>query len=250
MAEPPPLDPAEIRFPPGDFEKYHERIQRDPEFNDARLVVRRKLDAIGKHLARTLSGKDLELVSRATLHHPYSTNGFRVSSQAVYLSRGEKERKAIQRHLGVDLGKDLDQNYTHAILLLEINEDGLLLALRIHKAAWWDGENLKRGLQSLKRREELATVLDPLGEYGLRIGDHRRVRRCAGITERDLSEAMGFYTPGEQWLHIERFIEREDPFVTEEELLPRLTEQFQLLLPAYRAIRWSKRNDQLFGGGA
>lgn len=247
-ADAPPLDPTEIEFPPSDFEKYHERIQRDPEYNDARLQVRRKLDAIGKHVAKTLSGKDVELVSRASLHHPYTHNGFRVSSQSVYLSRGEKERKAIVRHLGVDLGKDLDQNYTHTLLVLEISEPGLQIALRIHKNAWWDGENLKRGLASRVRREELTKALHPLGDYGLRVGDHRRIRACSTLTERELAEAMSFYTPGDQWLHIERHIPRDDEFVTEEGLLERLEEQFQVLLPAYRMIRWTKKNDQLFGG--
>ena len=247
-ADAPPLDPTEVRFLASDFEKYRERLQRDPEYNDARLEVRRKLDAIGKYLVKKLATKDLELVSRASLHHPYRFNGFRVSSQSMYISRGEKERKAIVRHLGVDLGKDLDQNYTHTILALEIAEAGLQIALRIHQGAWWDGENLKRGLASRERRDELAAALNPLGEYGLRIGDNRRVRQCSGITERDLSEAMGYYTPGDQWLHVERNIERDDPFVTEDGFLDAIEEQFQLLLPPYRLMRWSKKNDQLFGG--
>ena len=242
-----PLDPHEVRFPPSDFEKFHESVQRDPEFNDARLEVRRKLDAIGKHLSRTLAERDLELVSRASLHHPYRFNAFRVASQWVYLSRGEKERKAIVLHLGVELGKDLDQNYTHAILVLEISHTGLEIALRIHQAAWWDGENLKRGLKNEARRDELAAALRPLVGYGLRIGDHRRVRPAETMTGRDLAEAMPYYEPGKHWLHLERKFDREDPFVTEEGLLERVESEFRSLLPAYRLIRWTKKNDRLFG---
>lgn len=247
-SEPPPLDPREVRFLPTDFEKYHERIQRDPEFNDARLEIRRKLDAIGKHLVTALATKDLELVSRASLHHPYRFNAFRVASQWVYLSRGEKERKAIVKHLGADLGKDLDQNYVHTILVLEIAEKGLQIALRIHQSAWWDGENLKRNLKSEAKRDELAAALRPLAGYGLRIGDNRRVRACAEIEGRDLAEAMGYYTPGDQWLHVERAIARGDPFVVDPGLLERLEAEFRALLPAYRSMKWSKENDRLFGG--
>ncbi len=243
-----PIDPREVRFLPTDFEKFRESIQRNPEFNDARLEVRRKLDAIGKHLLKALASKDLELVSRASLHHPYKFNAFRVASQWVYLSRGEKERKAIVRHLGVDLGKDLDQNYTHTILVLEIAEKGLEIALRIHKGAWWDGENLKRGLKTEARRDELAAALHSLVGYGFRLGDHRRVRPCDEIQGRDLAEAMRYYIPGDQWLHIERAIPRDDPFVTESGLLERIEAEFRAMLPAYRLLKWSKGNDLLFGG--
>ncbi len=244
----PPLDPREVHFPPTDFEKFHERIQRDPEFNDARLEIRRKLDALGKHLVSAISTKEVELVSRASLHHPYQHNGFRVASQSVYLSRGEKERKAIVRHLGVDLGKDLDQNYTHSILVLEIAEKGLEVALRIHKGAWWDGENLKRACASREYRTKLASQLQPLKEYGLRIGDHRRVRPCGDLTERDLAEALSFYKPGDHWLHIERAIDRSNDFVTEPQFLDRVESEFRALIPVYQVIRWSKKNDRLFGG--
>lgn len=243
---PPPLDPHDVRFPPSDFEKYRESVQRDAEFNDARLEVRRKLDALGKHLAAALRDKDTEFVARASLHHPYTHNGYRVSSQSVYLSRGEKERKAIVRHLGVDIGKDLDQNYVHVILTLEISQEGLSIALRIHQKAWWDGENLKRGLKDEGRRDELSAALRPLEGYGLRIGDHRRVRPCPELTGRDLVEAMGYYTPGDQWLHIERKIPRDDPFVTDDGFLERIETEFRALLPAYRLMRWSKKNDRLF----
>lgn len=246
-AEPPPLDPREARFLPTDFEKFHERIQRDPEFNDARLGIRRKLDAIGKHLVAALSAKDQELVSRASLHHPYRFNAFRVASMWVYLSRGEKERKAIVKHLGADLGKDLDQNYVHTILVLEIAERGLQIALRIHQAAWWDGENLKRNLKSAAERDGLAATLRPLAGYVLRVGDHRRVRPCPEMTGQDIAEAMAYYTPGDQWLHVERTIARDDPFVTEPGFLERIEGEFRALLPAYRRMRWSKESDRLFG---
>jgi len=243
----PSLDPREVHFPPTDFEKFHERIQRDSEFNDARLEIRRKLDALGKHLVSAISTKEVELVSRASLHHPYQHNGFRVASQWVYLSRGERERKAIVRHLGVDLGKDLDQNYTHSILVLEISEKGLEIALRIHKGAWWDGENLKRACASREYRTKLASQLQLLKEYGLRIGDHRRVRPCGELTERDLAEALSYYKPGDHWLHIERAIDRSDEFVTEPQFLDRVESEFRTLIPVYQIIRWSKKNDRLFG---
>ncbi|MFQ5655739.1 MAG: hypothetical protein ACE5GW_13540 [Planctomycetota bacterium] len=238
----------EIRFLPTDFERFRPELQRDRTHNAARLEVRRKLDALGKALAKSLSGPDLALTSRASLHHPYRFNRFRVESQWVYLSRAEKERRELKRILGVELGRDLDQNYVHAILVLEIHQHGLGTAIRIHKDAWWDGENLKRSLSAADRREAFARLLGALPCHGLHIHDHRRIRPCAEITPEEIAETLRYYTPGEHWLHISREIPRDDPFVTDEGLPARLEEEFRSLLPVYRSMRWSPENNFLFEG--
>ncbi|MGE3165585.1 MAG: hypothetical protein AB7O52_11810 [Planctomycetota bacterium] len=230
-----------------DFALYRPELQRNEEYNDARLVVRRRLDAIGKAACAALSSKEVSLTSRASLHHPYTFNGYKVSSQCVYLSRGDKERKEIKRILGVELGKDLDQNFVHVLLVLEIYQHGLEVALRIHKDAWWDGENFKRRLKETVNREELARVLRALPEYGLRIDEHRKVHPCETMSPQELAEICQFYTPGQHWLHLSRDFDCEDPFVTDPGFLERVIAEFRRLLPVYILARWSADNNRLFG---
>lgn len=236
----------ELCFRDRDFELYRPELQRNEEYNDARLVVRRRLDAIGKAASKELASKTISFASRASLHHPYTFNGYRVRTQFAYLSRGDKERKDLKRILGVELGKDLDQNFAHTLIVLEIYQHGLEVALRIHKDAWWDGENLKRRLARQPDREEFATLLKELPEYGLRIDDHKRIHACESMTAAEVSETFGYFTPGNHWLHISRDFDREDPFVTEPGFLQRIIEEFRRLLPTYSFCHWSKKNNHLF----
>ncbi|MEE8142427.1 MAG: hypothetical protein V3T77_04950 [Planctomycetota bacterium] len=237
---------TDFQFLESDFERFRPELQRNPEHNAARLEVRRKLDALGKGLVEELREPDLALASRASLHHPYRFNRFKVDSQWVYLSRSPGERRELKRILGVELGKDLDQNYVHVILVLEIHHHGLEVALRIHKDAWWDGENFKRRTAKIAEREELSRLCSRLDGYGLRIHDHRRIRPCPELTAAEVAEARSFYTPGEHWLHVAREVPREHSFVSEAGFFERLTEEFRRLLPLYRYIRWTPENNYLF----
>lgn len=241
-----PPDPRSIRFLPTDFARYQEQLQTNPEHNAARLEVRQKLEALGKHLTSVLSKGKVTFACRTSLHHPYRFNRNRVSSQWLYLSRSDKERKTLQRKLGIELSKEIEQGYTHTILVLEINESGLECALRIHQSAWWDSENFKRSLSTSDGRESFRAAIESLEGYSLRIHDHQRSRECVGITSEDLQEVARYFVPGEHWLHIERSFSSEDPFVTSDGIVDRLEAQFRGLLPAYQHIRWAPSNDRLF----
>ena len=236
----------EISFLPSDFERFRDSVQADPEFNDARLEVRRKLDQLGKMGAQELSKPPHLLVARASLHHPHKFNAFRVASQWTYLSRGEKERKKLQGLLGEEIGKDLDHDYIHTMLVLEIDHAGLKIALRIHPKAWWDGENLKRQLQDEEVRPSIAQTLQPLDGYRLRIHDHRSSRDCTEIDDLELVEIRKHFTPGDHWLHVERHIARDQLFVTSGGFSQRVIAEWKRLLPAYRVFCWHSTNDRLF----
>ncbi|MEM7260925.1 MAG: hypothetical protein AAF488_02980 [Planctomycetota bacterium] len=237
----------ELTFLPTDFERFREELARDPIHNAQRLEVRRKLDAFGKRLGKTFADKDLAFSSRASLHHPYRFNAYKVDSQFVYLSRAEKERKSLKKILGVDLGKDLDQNYVHVLLTLEIHEHGLEVACRIHQNAWWDGENFKRKAADRARQGALVEALRGAAGFDLRVHDHRQKHLCETMTIEELSATLQYYTPGEHWLHVEQSIGRNEEFVTEPGLEERLVDEFRNLLPIYREIRWTQKNDMLFG---
>ncbi|MCA8959230.1 MAG: hypothetical protein KDC38_01905 [Planctomycetes bacterium] len=240
----------ELRFLPTDFERFRDELARDPTHNAERLEVRRKLDAFGKRLAKILADRDLAFSSRASLHHPYRFNAYKVDTQFVYLSRAESERKSLKKILGVELGKDLDQNYVHVVLNLEIHQHGLELALRIHQNAWWDGENFKRQVVSKEHRPAIVEAMRAAPGFDLRVHDHRKKHPCETMTEEELTETIGYYTPGEHWLHVEQSIERNEEFVSEPGLEERLVDEFRDLIPLYRAIRWTPKNDFLFGSGS
>ncbi|MDE0959923.1 MAG: hypothetical protein OSB09_04010 [Planctomycetota bacterium] len=236
----------EVTFLPSDFDRFRESVQTDPEFNGSRLEVRTKLDRVGKAGAQALSAEPFLLVSRASLHHPHQFNGFRVASQRTYLSRGEQERKKLQKHLGSEVGKDLDTDYIHAMLVLEIDEKGLTFALRIHQNAWWDGENLKRLMGDEEERIAMAKMLQPLSGYHLRVHDHRRTRKCSTMDDLELAEIRKSYTPGEHWLHVEKRIDRDDLFISAGGFEQRVISEWKRLLPAYRCFSWHPENDRLF----
>ncbi len=240
------MSDEEVTFLPSDFDRFRESVQTDPEFNDSRLEVRTKLDLVGKAGAQALSAAPFLLVSRASLHHPHQFNGFRVASQRTYLSRGVQERKKLQKHLGAEIGKDLDTDYTHSMLVLEIDEKGLTFALRIHKDAWWDGENLKRWMGDEEQRLTIANTLQPLEGYTLKVHDHRRTRACSTIDDLELAEIRKSYTPGEHWLHVEKKIDRDDLFISSSGFEQRAISEWKRMLPAYRCFCWHPENDRLF----
>ena len=240
------MNSDEVAFLPTDFERFRESVQTDPEFNEARLEVRRKLERIGKVAADALSTAPYLLVARASIHHPHQFNGFRVAQQCTYLSRGEKERTFLKKHLGGEIGEDLDTDYIHTQLVLQIDEQGLIFALRIHPKAWWDGENLKRLLGDEQERPTIASALQPLEGYSLRVHDHKRTRECKGIDDLELAEMRKSFTPGEHWLHVERRFERDDLFITSGGFEQRAIAEWKRLLPAYRCFCWHTDNDRLF----
>lgn len=239
---------ADLRLLPTDFERFRPEVQANPEYNAERLAVRRKLDAIGKALAQRLGSAGAALTSRASLHHPYRFNRFKVDSQWVYLSRADKERRQLQRILGVELGQDLDQNYRHTLLVLEIHQHGLEMALRVHKDAWWDGTNLERKCVRAPERERLAALLRELAGFGLHIHDFRNIHTCSSITSEELSETLRYYKPGEHWLHIEKEVPRDSTLVVADDFLAQLGTEFERLMPVYRFVAWSPENNFLFEG--
>ena len=92
--EPKPL--AELApFEEGDFHALTEALGRDPQYNDRRLVTRRKLASIAKlavdEIAAEVAGKGgaIELQSRTSLHQPHMFNHMRVRRIWAYITRGK-----------------------------------------------------------------------------------------------------------------------------------------------------------------
>jgi len=88
--EPRPLT-GEVAFEEGDFHALSEGLAGDGQYNDRRLVTRRKLLALGKSAVRGAKADGCALECRTSLHHPHAFNGMRVHRQWTYLTRGKGE---------------------------------------------------------------------------------------------------------------------------------------------------------------
>lgn len=228
-----------------DFSVFEEHKRRDPFYNETRLRVKRKLAVLGKILEKSLPG-DLKLKHRTSLSHPYSFNSYYVASQWVYFARSEKDRKALKKHLGAELGADLDPNYIHLLLMVEIDVLGLTVALRIHNKAWWDGENLKKKCRDEGELEKLLFLLNPLEGFILSIHDWKKEYICGKLKKGDLINYFKYYIPGDHWLHLRSFLPREDPLTGTGEMLDWIREKVVALVETYQFIGWTPENNFLF----
>jgi hypothetical protein len=261
--EPGPL-PELAPLEEGDFHGLSPGCGSDPQFNDRRLVTRRKLLSIAKAAAgRTRvsvnggntggkGSKATELDARTSLHHPHRFNGMRVERMWAYLCRGKAEKTRLRKVLGADLAKDLDAAYRNAYLCVALESDALEVSLRIHADAWYDGQNLLNRV----RAEGVAGwrgLLDELVGYRLRLADWKGEWKCGELTPESLEEFLGYYKPGEQALVIEHRTPcppgspaRAAAFA--DGVPEHLIEELARLVPLYRFTAWSKESDFLFPG--
>lgn len=252
-AEPPALRGLSP-FEEGDFHSLSESLARDPQYDDRRLLARRKLGAIGKEAVRRAKGpaggEGVELMSRTSLHRPHAFNGMRVRRLWVYVCRSRGAKARLRKVLGSDLAKDLDAAYRNAYLCAALEAESIEVSLRIHRDAWYDGQNLVRRLG----REGLGgwlALLNGRTGYRLRLDDWKGEWRCGELDADRLEEFLRYYTPGEHSLTIERrwpapaggrggALGEEVPELLVEEVLG--------LVALYRYTAWSQESDFLFSG--
>lgn len=242
LPEPKPL-PGAISFEEGDFHALSEALSGNAEGNARRLAARRKLLTLGKAVAKSAG-----LECRTSLHHPHAFNGNRVRRLWAYLTRSKAEKRKLKSVLGSDLGKDLDAAYRNAYLCIALEAEALEVSLRIHPEGWYDGQNLKNKVE----RGELAGWLDELNRldgYFLRMDDWKGEWRCGELTVEKLEEFLGYYTPGDHRLTVERRWPAPagnrgaalDPAAA-----VALQEEALRLVPLLRFTEWSPENDHLF----
>ncbi len=246
--DPRPLS-GEIRFEEGDFHVLSEGLAADPQYNDRRLVARRKLLTLAKGLAAELAREDLALDCRTSLHHPHSWNGMRVRRLWAYLCRTKAEKRRLRGVLGAELGNDLDAAFRNAYLCLALEAEALEVSLRIHPEGWYDGQNLKHRIAREGPRPwlELLRALGP--GWFLRMHDWKGEWRCADLAPEALEEFLGYWIPGEHRLAVERRWPA-PPGAREALLQPdvpaALVGEARRLAPLYRYAAWSQASDFLF----
>jgi hypothetical protein len=232
-----------------DFAAFEKEKQRSAEFNAERLVVKRKLAALGKDLAPALAAAGLDLEARTSLSHPYTYNGYKVDSMWVYFGRSDAAKKEIKKRLGGELGKDVDPTYQGVILLVEIDRDRVACGLKIHPAAWWDGQNLARRVRSADREAEaLAALLNALPRgYAMTIGDWRKRYEAGKLYAADVRNYFQWYRPGEVWLHLLHETPREAAIAAGPALAAELAPRLAALAPIWRFAAWAPGNDFVLG---
>ena len=196
MSDPEPKPLASVpSFEEGDFHGLSEELSRDPQYNDRRLLARRKLATLGKEAARRAKAAGTPLECRTSLHNPNAFNGHRVRRLWAYLTRPKAQKQSLKRVLGRELGKDLDSAYKNAYLCLAIEAEALETSLRIHPEGWYDGENLKKRVAAGGLRDWLEH-LNALAGFRLRLDDWKGEWRCGELTPEELEEFLGYYTRG------------------------------------------------------
>jgi len=250
-SEPRPLggEIDDLAFEEGDFHALSDKLARDPQFNDRRLLARRKLLALGKHAAKRLADEGLKLECRTSLHNPTVFNQMRVKRLWAYLVRGKADKRKLRGVLGSELGKDLDSAYRNAYLCVALEAEAVEVSLRIHPDAWFDGQNLKKRLA----KEGVALwreLLNARPGYFLRLHDWKGEWRCGELTVTQLEDYLATWTPGEHGLSIERRwpAPRGARGPVSAPGVPKaMVEEVLALMPLYRFTAWSDESDYLFG---
>jgi hypothetical protein len=243
--------PGLVPLEEGDFHALSEGLAGDSQYDDRRLVARRKLAAIAAAGAARIEAATegaLELDSRTSLHHPHAFNGMRVRRLWAYLCRGKREKARLRRVLGPELGRDLDAAYRNAYLCVALEAGALEASLRIHVDAWYDGQNLANRV----KREGLAewlVLLNALEGHRLRLADWKGEWRCGELDRDRLGEFLRFWKPGEHALAVERRWPA-PPGAREHAFSPEvpgmLVDALVRLAPLYRFTAWSAESDFLF----
>jgi hypothetical protein len=240
-----------VPFEEGDFHALSEGLSRDPQYNDRRLLARRKLGGIAKAAVERIGAATdgaLRLASRTSLHQPHAFNHMRVRRLWAYLCRDKGAKTKLKRVLGAELAKDLDAAYRNAYLCVAIESDALEVSLRIHPEGWYDGQNLIHRTQREGLRGWLE-LLNTLDGYRLRMHDWKGEWRCGAIAIENLEEFLSYYKPGDHALAVERRWPAPsgargaalDPGVPE-----LLVGELVRLAPLYRYSAWSDESDFLF----
>lgn len=238
-------------FTGADFLAFERRKWSNPDCNGERLVLKRKLHAIGEplRLAVKKAGEDLAL--RTSIHNPYVFNGHKVDNLRLYLAPADKAKKPLRDLLGVEFAPDTDASYVHANLVLAIDFDGLKIGIRVHERAWWDTQNMKGRCRDREGAEEFAAALNALPPtYVLTLHDWKREYRCGSIRWDEVLEFFRYFEPGTHRVRVTRDVPKDDPLATDPALFAEVATEFAAMVPLYRFILWSPENNRLgLGGG-
>jgi hypothetical protein len=248
--EPKPLAALEP-FEEGDFHALSEGLGRDPQYNDRRLVARRKLGTIAQAAVVRIASETegaVALLQRTSLHQPHAFNHMRVRRLWAYICRAKPEKTRLKRVIGPELAKDLDAAYRNAYLCVALEAEVLEVSLRIHKDAWYDGQNLLNRMKA-EGREAWCRELNRLSGFHLRMDDWKGEWPCGKLSLDRIEEYLRYYKPGDHSLSVEcRFPAPPGlrAALLEPEVPAKLIDELTRLVALYRYMVWSQESDFLF----
>ena len=181
------------------------------------------------------------------LHNPHAFNGQRVNRLWAYLTRSKKEKSALKRQLGAELGRDLDSAYRNAYLCLALESAALEVSLRVHPDGWYDGQNLKNRVAREGLRPWLE-LLNQLSGFRLRLHDWKGEWRCGSLEPEQLEEFLKYYTPGDHRLAVEKRYPAPEGArggALTAGCAEELVREVLRLVPLYRYLAWSQDSDFL-----
>lgn len=229
-----------------DFLAFERRKWSDPESNDERLRLRRKLQAIGEPIQAALEAAGEKLTLRTSIHNPYKFNGNKVDSLRFYLSPSDQAKRDLKGLLGVEFAEDTDASYVHANLICSLDFEGARVGLTVHERAWYDTQNLRNLCSVREGAERFVAALNGVpATYALQLHDWQKLYRCGQLKWDDAVQFFRYFEPGAHRIAVTRRLAKADPVLTSAGFATQLAQEFATLLPIYRLILWRPDNNHL-----
>ncbi len=244
-------------FEARDFEAYAPSKWQSNAFNLERMRVKDKLGSLGKQLSPLQPSADSPPLScEASVEHPALYNNNTVSEQQLYFTRSEQERKELvsgnARATSMSsLVADPSPFREHIVLCVTVNEEGVMVCLKLHPNAAVDRQNMVSKLADRWHMQALVDLLSEIPEgfqMGLTGGELSAPSALDADALRSLvqtfasaSDSSG--TDKAQVLTVGRTYPKEDVCTDGGDFADKAREALQALLPLYEHLAWSRQND-------
>ena len=235
-----------------DFEAYTEDKWSSNLYNRPRMKVRDKLNALGHHVHKELTGAGHALSFELNDFRPNVFNGRCVDAQWLFFNRPEDEKKKL--FAVIDREKSIAENFSdpahhkrHVMLGVRVHAEGLDVMLGLHRNAGVDVRNSVTRLEDEWERERLAMLAlglaeTPAGRVTLDLkGAPLAELSVAAVQARLKALAEG----SADWLTFGERYAPTDARLLGESFKHHLTELFAALMPLYRFVAWSSENDHI-----
>lgn len=222
-----------------DFNLFTKEKWRSDSYDAARLAVKRKLAAIGKHIEADYKRDKVPLTHKTSTHNPNKYNSNQVRMLKMYFARSKAARKPLRDLLGEALAGDLDPHYCNTQVWVKVEAGHIEFACAIHPAAWWDAQHFVKACQTADGRRAFCEALHglPREEYLLQIGnlgDHL----VDDLRQDELERILKHYTAGEDWIRVYRRYPAEAVVEEGPEFLETARRELTELLSVYERFAW------------
>lgn len=225
-------------FFPADFELFEPRFQGDVEWNQRRLDVRHRLQAMGESTLEAYAALDCGLERRESLHHPHNTNRKKVVRQRTMMFRDKKARKKLQSFLGKELAKDLDSARNNVHFQICIDKDSCWWGLRIDESAWYDLNVLVKRAEEGDGQEELASACAAAPGFVFEL-DRAGARPLEKFSARDWRDFAGVVQPGQSQIEIVARMPKAAVIEAGEDFANGVVADLERLAPFYKLASWN-----------